>query len=111
MARARTDRYARLAAYLAAQRAETTTVTLTFAELERLIGGLLPPSAWSPGWWAKRRRDALWRTAGWRPGAPRRVDGRLAVTFERVADSTPEPGAPGRPPAPEAGPERRRGDS
>ena len=89
MSRVGSDRAARLAAYLAAQRAETAAVTLSFAELERLLGGPLPASAWGPNWWMKRRRDPRWRLAGWRPGSPRRVEGRLAVTFERVADSTP----------------------
>jgi hypothetical protein len=44
-----------------------TEVTLTFAEMEMLIGGPLPPSAGTPDYWATSYTAArYWKAAGFR---------------------------------------------
>ena len=79
--------YRPLADYLAAQPAETTTVTLTFSEVRALLGQPLPASAWGRGWWMTRARTTptrAWPTPGWRVAAVSVSGGREAVTFARV---------------------------
>ncbi len=62
-------KYEPLRRYLAAQVGET--VTLTFAEIEGLIGASLPASAEQRSWWVNRTDGGLpqmraWQRAGWR---------------------------------------------
>lgn len=66
-----TSRYAPLAAYLHKQQSLTETITLTFAEIEKLIDGALPTSARSHrSWWANDSQSHIqsqeWLDAGWR---------------------------------------------
>ena len=77
--------YERLGAWLAAQSGER--IALTFAEVERILGHRLPPSAWTMStWWrhAEQRQQLAgraWLAAGWRLAA---VDRRGAtVTYVR----------------------------
>ncbi len=73
---------ARLAEYLCAQ--GRTEVDLRFSEVERVIGGALPPEAWrSTGWWlAGSAASDAWESAGW-TAKPRVARG--VVTFMRKA--------------------------
>jgi hypothetical protein len=75
-------RYRRLAAHLAALPPETTTVTLTFAELGAILGRPLPASAWGRSWWATR----AWPLVGWRLSAVSVSGGREAATFARIVE-------------------------
>ena len=64
-----TSKYQPLAVYLAAQPGDT--VTLTFAEVEAVIGAPLPPSAdVYHSWWSStlsyRPQVRAWRGVGWR---------------------------------------------
>jgi hypothetical protein len=72
--------YRRLTDLLAAR--TKRTATLTFDELERVIGGALPVDAYERrAWWAGTGNARAWRRAGWRVEAAD-VLGRL-VTFIR----------------------------
>ena len=76
--------YGRLSGHLSG-RAERAT-TLTFDELERLLGAQLPVEAYERrGWWEDRRRphSRAWRRAGWRVEAADVLS--RVVTFVRDA--------------------------
>jgi hypothetical protein len=80
-------KYVPLAAYLAALSPETMTVTLTLAELERIIKDDLPARARTSAFWTagRARAHAVWFDAGWRVA---RVAMRVAtptITFTRGA--------------------------
>ena len=62
--RLRAEDYRPLADYLAAQPAATTTVTLTLAEIEALLGKRLPLSARSHGWWRRQAPDSVLACVG-----------------------------------------------
>jgi hypothetical protein len=82
----------RLADDLAALPAATPRVTLTFGELQMLLGRPLPASAWGRRWWATRGWATVtrtWPVTGWRVGAVSVSGGREAVTFVRTA-ATPQ---------------------
>ena len=84
-----------LVVLLAEQPADTTSVTLTIAELMMLAGGRLPAMAETRSyWWTPKSGSMVNRLAaiGWRAA---HVRGRpLALTFERVA-ATNKDAAPG----------------
>ena len=77
--------YGKLAAHLAA-RAESC-LTLTFDEVEAIVGGLLPLAArLGPYWWGnhrqgRRQHGRAWQEAGWRVAGVDAHAGR--VTFVR----------------------------
>ena len=83
-------KYDPLTAYLADLPANE--VTLTFAELEQLVGAPLPVSAWQSFYWTRSalprgHQSRPWSRVGWRVA---RVYLRLdspAVTFVRVQPS------------------------
>ena len=80
--------YHRLAEYLATLPGVTPRVTLTFAELQTLLGRPLPASAWGRSWWMTRARATAagsWPVTGWRVAAVSVSGGREAVTFVRTA--------------------------
>ena len=57
-----------LADFLAAQPAETASVTLTFPEIEALVGEALPHAASTAQWWVngpKQAQARVWLDAGW----------------------------------------------
>ena len=81
------SRYQPLAAYLAALPPETTTVTLPFAAVERIVRRSLPASAWVLDWWSHPRLRAVWRAVGWRVQSVDRIGGQMTVTFERASDT------------------------
>ena len=62
-------KYQLLADYLAAQAGEE--VTLTFPEIERIIGAQLPAGAYAPLFWVSTARQGtyspshLWQAVGW----------------------------------------------
>jgi hypothetical protein len=59
-------------------------VTLSFAELEVIIGGPLPQTALLRSWWANRRtqpQGRAWLTAGWQTSTVQTRQRR--VTFVR----------------------------
>jgi len=94
-------RYQPLADFLAAQPAETASVSVTLAEVAALLGGPLPAAAGTQSWWANARsapHAAAWLAAGWRV---RRVRVRRppgTVTFVRAtAATTARPAAAARP--------------
>ncbi len=62
--------YAPLAAHLKAQNASVTTVSLTFQQIERILGKELPSSAFEyRAWWANdpaKPQSAAWLDEGWR---------------------------------------------
>src|SRR5215211_1650239 len=61
-------------------------LTITFDELERLLGAPLPDDAWRRVWWANTPRVAhaqAWLAAGFRVHWVRRRGDTAAVTFAR----------------------------
>ena len=81
-------KYDPLAAYLAALPVETTTVTLTLAEIEALIGAPLPASAWLPSWWVNaavgQPQVRAWSAAGRRAVQLHLRQTPPSVTFVRA---------------------------
>ena len=76
-------KYRPLTDYLAEQSGDA--LTLTFAEIARIVRAPLPPSAWTWAWWTNTSRSQpqvdAWYAAGWRVAS---VDTRLqVVTFVR----------------------------
>ena len=64
----RSLKYIRLAAYLAKQPPEIELVTMTFPELEDILGETLPDTARFPSWWRndpRKMHSRAWLTAGW----------------------------------------------
>jgi hypothetical protein len=58
------SKYRPLQDYL--RRQNRQRLELSFLEIERIIGGELPPSAYAPRWWISGqlgRRHALWQNA------------------------------------------------
>ena len=81
--------YQPLGDYLAALPPETTSVTLTFPEMEAILGESLPMGAGKAAWWANTRTPANirpWRRAGWRAVQLHLRQTPPSVTFVR-ADS------------------------
>ncbi len=81
----RPPKYQPLTAYLAGQ--SGAAVTLTFAEIEAIIGAPLPPGAYRRAFWTRRRdrwamspQAQAWLMAGWRVGTV----GLREVTFVRI---------------------------
>lgn len=81
------SKYAPLSAYLRAQL--TDTVTLSFGQVDQLVGGLPPSARNHEAWWGNSRTEDshtwahLWLAAGWERGS---LDlSRELVVFERVA--------------------------
>ena len=74
--------------YLAEQ--PTTSVTLTLAEIETLLGRPLPRSVYTQSWWSATRHRIVrqaWVRAGWMVAAvDLRAGARPAVTFVRAVD-------------------------
>lgn len=72
------DKYASLRRYLEAERADV--VTLTFSQVEEILG-FLPESAWKyQAWWANDKTHSeaqAWLAAGWKTEA-------VSMTGERV---------------------------
>ena len=83
-------KYDPLTRYLAALTVDA--VRLTFAEIEQLVGALLPPSAWRPSYWTTTARPLVmrpWVRVGWRVVRTELRIETPAVTFARMAsDST-----------------------
>lgn len=86
------SKYEPLSRYLAAH--TRNAVTLTFSEINNLVQGGLPQSAYDHRpWWANRHdgrgaQNLAWQSVGWESGE---VDmGRGTVTFTRVAERLPE---------------------
>ena len=95
MPEGRPSRYQPIGDYLAALPPATTAVTLTFAEIEGLLGAPLPLRAVRAKFWANARRAwyvppqaRAWHRAGWRVAGFDPV--ARTVTFAR-ADSTDGP--------------------
>ena len=70
------------------RRAKTGEVVLSFEEIERIIGGMLPHSAARPQWWGeggeagpRHVQQAAWREAGYDAML---VTGAEKVRFRRV---------------------------
>src|SRR5882724_5109321 len=89
-------KYSRLGEFLRAQR--NREVPMTFAEIERVIGGKLPPnSPQYPAWWSNNPSNNVmtkeWLRAGFRT---ERVDVKARkIVFRRVEESrTQTPPAP-----------------
>ena len=71
-------KYQALAEYLAA--IEVDEVTLSFTDIERIMGAQLPAGAYAPLFWVSTARsspspNSAWRSVGWRavtapPGGP-----------------------------------------
>ena len=83
-------KYAPLGRYLAEQPPEIREVTLTLAEIERIIGAPLPAQARMVRWWNSgraARHAQAWLLAGWRVGRKALWMTPPTVTFVR-ADST-----------------------
>src|ERR1700692_3926647 len=92
-------KYTRLGEFLQAQRAKI--VPMTFAEIERVIGGKLPPnSPQYPAWWSNNPSNnvmtKVWLDAGFRT---EQVD----VKSRKVVFRRTEPKSPEAPPPPKIG--------
>jgi hypothetical protein len=91
------DRYHLLAQYLAAQPPKVTRVSLTLAEVERIVGDRLARSAFTRNFWTASASAVTptLRRAGWQVAA---VDVRAnppAVTFGRAGTvQKPSPSQP-----------------
>ena len=85
-----TDDYRPLTAYLTAHPANE--VTLTFAELETLLGASLPDAAWQRAWWANTEtpQGRTWLAAGWVVRWVRQRGEEAAVTFVRRWPARPK---------------------
>ncbi len=82
-----TSKYDRLADHLLAIGA--ATITLTFAEVEAVVGPLPPQARYAPAWWGAtpsghygHAHAIRWRQAGYVADRPDFIAG--AVTFRRV---------------------------
>jgi hypothetical protein len=89
-------KYSRLGEFLRAQR--TKEVPMTFAEIERVIGGKLPPnSPHYPAWWSNNPSNnvmtKVWLDAGFRT---EQVD----VKSRKIVFRRTEPKSPEAPPPP-----------
>ena len=110
----RRPKYQPLADYLAAQTGNE--VTLTFAEIEALVGAPLPQTAMKTAFWVNRRsawgmpgQARAWAAAGWRVGTVLLSLASPTVTFIRAGvDSTPSPAGRPRPTPPASARQRRR---
>ena len=86
-------KYTRLGDFLTAQRAGE--VPMTFADIERVIGGPLPPSKLQRAWWSNNPSNNVmtraWRAAGFRTA---RVDvaGERLVFRREPEEGPPAPG-------------------
>ena len=93
------NRYQPLADYLAALPPRLGSVTLTFAELETLVGEL-PPSVLTQHWWANTGASPhgrLWLDAGWIVEGMSSRSSPSRVTFvRRPPDWQPRPFGRGR---------------
>jgi hypothetical protein len=86
--RRRSLSYIRLAAWLAGQPAELTSIEMSLEEIEDLLGRTLPDGARWPSWWRndqRRLHSRAWLLAGWEI-AEVHVDRRRVVFARR-----PEP--------------------
>jgi hypothetical protein len=86
------DPYRPLRVYLADQPGEE--LTLTFSEIESLLGMSLPDGAWLRAWWTNTPaapQARSWLRTGWRVHWVRRSGTEAAVTFTRAA-GVPRPG-------------------
>jgi hypothetical protein len=66
-------------------------VTLTFAEVEEIVGAPLPPSAWRLSFWSTTAQSLVarpWLRAGWRVLRAELHSELPRVTFQRVAATT-----------------------
>jgi hypothetical protein len=61
-------KYDGLAAHLAGIPSDETTVTMSFREISRIVGGLPPTAYRLRQWWANDSKveARAWRSAGWR---------------------------------------------
>jgi hypothetical protein len=82
-------KYEPLARFLAAVPADVAAITLTFAEIEAILGARLPSSAFGTSWWVNttnwraRSQARAWLNAGWRVGGRERRNAQRTVTFVR----------------------------
>ncbi len=81
------------------RRSNTVEVELSFAEIERIIGAMLPNGAARPQWWAnavqpdqRQIQQAAWRDAGYEAFL---VAGAEKVRFRRVVEGHPAQAARG----------------
>jgi hypothetical protein len=81
-------KYVNLGEYLRGQK--STAVTMTFSEVERVIGHKLPPSARYPAWWSNNPANnvmtKVWLAAGFKTEQVD-IEGRKLV-FRRVKPSS-----------------------
>jgi hypothetical protein len=80
----RSLKYIRLAAYLAGQPDDVTTLSMTLGQIEEIIGARLPANARFPSWWrndARRMHSRAWLAAGWEVREMR--SGASQVLFSR----------------------------
>ncbi len=82
-------RYAPLAIWLQGQPLDVDTVTLTFSDIESILGAILPPSARQHrSWWANDSvghvQSQQWLDAGWRVSYLNMTEQR--VTFTRIQE-------------------------
>ncbi|KAA1426896.1 DUF7662 domain-containing protein [Nocardioides antri] len=82
-------KYERLAAHLATLPADQVSVELTFAEVDRLVGGLPPSARTVRQWWANSSHgQALaWREAGWHVDTVKFADRRVRFVRGQVGGS------------------------
>jgi CBS domain-containing protein len=79
------SRYAPIATWLNSQPAKTDRITVSFQEVEEIIGGELPSSAYSHhAWWANDAQGhphaGTWLDAGWRTSSVNLTDKHLTLS-------------------------------
>lgn len=86
-------KYAPLSSYLASLPESQTEATLTFGQIEAILGARLPPSARSyQAWWANQRQGshveaAAWLDAGWEVDGLNLSAEQVRLTRRRTLDS------------------------
>lgn len=83
----RSLKYIRLAAFLADQPSSVDHLEMSVAEIETVIGEILPTNARYPSWWRnddRKMHARAWLTAGWIVESMRRTD--EVVVFARGRD-------------------------
>jgi hypothetical protein len=94
------SKYIKLSSYLTSTDGEQ--VTLTFADIEKIVGFSLPKSAYTyPAWWSNQAspghsQSSAWQSVGWRTGEVNLSVERVSFFRVRLSRAHEEPRANSR---------------